>query len=444
MRVLIVEDDPISCAMLEKALVDMGHQVSFARNGRKALDTINGTPVQLMITDWMMPEIDGLELCRRIRSSPDEKYLYVIMLTAKDETEDLVKVLQSGADDFISKPFDPEELKARVTTGERVIALNEKLLDASLQMEMKNKKLKKALKRLEETQAQMLQSEKMASIGQLASGVAHEINNPTGFVSSNLKTLSEYQNDIARLLSRYDRFLKQLESDKIRTQLPGEIYEAVQELKLLKDEIDIEFLLEDITELVSDCREGTDRIKKIVLDLKDFAHPGEDKIQSTDINKGLDSTLNVVNNEIKYKATVDRNFGDIPTVRGYPQQLNQVFMNILVNAAQAIDKQGVIKIATFAQNGHVVVTISDNGCGIEAQHLNKIFDPFFTTKNVGRGTGLGMNIAYNIIEKHHGKIDVESEVGVGTTFTIRIPEEDLSHDDDRSASPISAESASQS
>jgi len=444
MKVLIVEDDPISCAMLAKVLTEMGHDVSKAWNGREALDQISQEPVQLMITDWLMPEIDGLELCRRIRSFPDEKYLYVIMLTSKDENRDLIEVLKSGADDFISKPFDPEELKARVATGERVITLNEKLLETSLQMEMKNKKLEKAVKRLEETQAQMLQTEKMASIGQLAAGVAHEINNPTGFVSSNLKTLADYQNDIAKFLSRYDQFLGYLESEEMCSQLPAKTGDEVHALRRLKDDIDIDFLMEDINELVSDCREGTERIKKIITDLKDFAHPGEDKIQSTDINKGLDSTLNVVNNEIKYKAVVERNFGDIPTVRGYPQQLNQVFMNILVNAAQAIEKQGVIKIATFVQNGEVVVTISDNGCGIETKNLNKIFDPFFTTKDVGRGTGLGMNIAYNIVQKHDGRIEVESEIGVGTTFKICIPAEALHPDEDRFPNGPSVKAASSS
>jgi len=269
----------------------------------------------------------------------------------------------------------------------------------------------------------MLQSEKMASIGQLAAGVAHEINNPTGFVSSNLKTLSDYHEDIAELIEKYHELIANLESEENRGALSELFCGSLEQLKAFEKDIDIEFLMEDITDLIGDCREGTDRIKKIVIDLKDFAHPGEDKIQSIDINNGIESTLNVVNNEIKYKATVHKDFGNIPSVQGVPQQLNQVFMNILVNAAHAIDKKGEIHIKTRSIDRNVEVIISDTGSGIAKENLTKIFDPFFTTKDVGKGTGLGMNIAYNIIQKHNGTIQVESEVGKGTTFTITLPTE---------------------
>ena len=298
-------------------------------------------------------------------------------------------------------------------------------MEKTAEIEAQNAELKSTLKRLEDTQAQMLQSEKMASIGQLAAGVAHEINNPTGFVSSNLKTLLDYQEDIAGLIGKYHELVALLESDQHLESLPECVKFSIQELKAAESDIDIDFLMEDINELIGDCREGTDRIKKIVIDLKDFAHPGEDKIQSMDINHGLESTLNVVNNEIKYKATVKREFGEIPNIQGYPQQLNQVFMNILVNAAQAIEKKGEITVKTGAVENFVEVTISDTGCGIPKENLQKIFDPFFTTKDVGKGTGLGMNIAYNIVKKHNGTIRVDSEVGKGTTFTIRIPVEQL-------------------
>ena len=162
-------------------------------------------------------------------------------------------------------------------------------------------------------------------------------------------------------------------------------------------------------------------IKKIVLDLKDFAHPGEDKIQSADINDGIETTLNVVWNELKYKATVNKELGKLPIVKCYPQQLNQVFMNLFVNAAQAIEKQGEISISTWADNGFVIIKIGDTGSGIDKKNLGRIFDPFFTTKDVGRGTGLGLNVAYNIIKKHNGTIDVKSQVGKGTVFKIRMP-----------------------
>ncbi len=201
----------------------------------------------------------------------------------------------------------------------------------------------------------------------------------------------------------------------------SKIIEGVDYIRKHENEIDIDFILKDIPNLIKESLEGAARIKKIVIDLKDFSHPGEDELQYADINKSLDSTLNVVWNEIKYKATVTKSYGNLPLAKCYPQQLNQVFMNILVNAAQAIEANGKIKIETLAENGSVKVIISDTGTGIPKENLSKIFDPFFTTKEVGKGTGLGLNVAYNIIEKHNGTINVESIEGKGTTFSISLP-----------------------
>ncbi len=280
-------------------------------------------------------------------------------------------------------------------------------------------------KRVEEEkrklETQLLQSEKMASIGQLAAGVAHEINNPTGFVSSNLKTLSDYQNDMFSLIREYRKLTADLEKTMATAKCPDSIPKQVERIAALESAVDIGFILDDTPNLIKECREGTVRIKKTVIDLKDFAHPGEQKLQYADINRNLDSTLNVVWNELKYKTKVIKDYGDLPEVQCYPQQINQVFMNLLVNAAQAIEKKGEIKIATRALDGQVEIKIGDTGSGISKEDLSKIFDPFFTTKDVGKGTGLGLNVAYNIIKKQKGTIDVESEVGKGTTFTIRIP-----------------------
>jgi len=354
----------------------------------------------MVITDWMMPGIDGLELCQKVRSSDLPDYIYIIIITSRDKKEDIIKGLEAGADDYITKPINPNELHARLKAGERIIQLE---------------------KRQKEIQLQILQSEKMASIGQLAAGVAHEINNPTGFVSSNLKTLSDYQNDITKLIQQYRKLITDLRDIIAKGDFHSSIIKQVEQISALETEIDVDFILDDIKDLIKDCKEGTERIKKIVLDLKDFAHPGEDKIQTTDINKGIESTLNVVWNELKYKAAVAKDYGDLPRVQCYPQQLNQVFMNILVNAAQAIKKRGEIRVSTRSDNGYVEIKISDTGSGIPKENLPKIFDPFFTTKKVGKGTGLGLNVAYNIIKKHKGTIDVESELGKGTAFTIRIP-----------------------
>lgn len=269
---------------------------------------------------------------------------------------------------------------------------------------------------------QLIQSQKLESIGQLAAGVAHEINNPVGFISSNLTTLDEYRGDIQELISLY----KDLETQVAASAAGDPILTAnLEKLRVVKDKMDLQFILDDFAKVISESREGTDRVKKIVQDLKDFSHVDQAEIKRADINKGLDSTLNIAWNEIKYKATVTKEYGDIPQVSCFPQQINQVFMNILVNAAQAIEDHGHIRIATTAvpdqDNPMVEVRISDNGKGISPDHLPRIFDPFFTTKAVGKGTGLGLSIAHSIIQKHQGKIKVESELNKGTTFIIRLP-----------------------
>lgn len=269
---------------------------------------------------------------------------------------------------------------------------------------------------------ELQQSQKLASIGQLAAGVAHEINNPTGFVSSNLGSLRGYQGDIGKLIDLYRELIASIKTGN-PSPLAARVTDQIEKIEAFEEEIDLGYLRQDIVDLIDESKEGTERIKKIVEDLKHFAHPGQDKIQDTDLNKELTSTLNVVNNELKYKARVVKEFNTLPIIMANPQQLNQVFINILVNAAQAIEKMGEIRILTKAVNGHVQVHISDTGCGISEENLTKIFDPFFTTKGVGKGTGLGMNIAYNIIQKHRGDIRVKSRVGEGTTFVISLPVE---------------------
>jgi signal transduction histidine kinase len=399
MKILIAEDDPVSQKLLEKIIRREGYNAIPVNNGKIAWEMVKKENVDMVITDWMMPEMNGLELCREIRAADLSRYVYVILLTSMDQTEDAVAALDAGADDYIRKPFDPNELKARILSGKRIIELEDNQKKAN---------------------AQLFQSEKMASIGQLAAGVAHEINNPTGFVSSNLKTLTDYQNDLNNLITHYRKLITDLKETG-RENLPSSIKKQIEQIANLEEEADIDFILEDIMDLISDCKEGSARIKKIVIDLKDFAHPGEDKIQSADINDGIETTLNVVWNEIKYNATVNKELGKLPMVNCYPQQLNQVFMNLFVNAAQAMKKQGEINISTRADNGFVEIKIGDTGSGIDKKNLARIFDPFFTTKDVGKGTGLGLNVAYNIIKKHKGTIDVKSKVGKGTVFNIRIP-----------------------
>ncbi len=399
MKILIVEDDPVTQKLLEKIAGRQGYDTMPANNGKSAWEIVKKEKVDMVITAWMMPEMNGLQLCREIRQTDLSRYVYVILLTSKSQAEDAVAVFDAGADDYIRKPFNPYELKARILAGKRIIELEDNQKKAN---------------------AQLLQSEKMASIGQLAAGIAHEINNPTGFVSSNLKTLTDYQNDINNLIKNYRKLVTDLKETDLE-KLSSSIEKQLEQIASLENEADIDFILEDIMDLISDCKEGTARIKKIVIDLKDFAHPGEDKIQFADINDGIETTLNVVWNELKYKATVNKELGKLPMVKCYPRQLNQVFMNLFVNAAQAIEKHGEISITTVADDGFVEIKIGDTGSGIDKENLSRVFDPFFTTKDVGKGTGLGLNVAYNIIKKHNGTIDVKSQVGKGTVFKIRMP-----------------------
>ncbi len=415
MKILIAEDDYVSRLLVKKAVTKAGHETILAENGKQAWEAYQREGPNMVISDWMMPEMDGLELCRRIRSFKRLAYTYMILLTSKDGTDDLVAVFEAGADDYMIKPFKPDELRSRIKSGERITQLESRHHTLQAKLVVKNKKLDEALQHLKTTQAQAVQAEKMASIGQLAAGVAHEINNPIGFIGSNLEALTDYFKDYETLLERY-RNLGQMISDNGKQ--AQEELEAIRELEL---ELEIDYLKKDIPELLEDCIDGTKRVGRIVADLKNFAHPGNDRQMLIDINQGLESTLNVVANELKYKASVHKEFQEIPPVEGFPQKLNQVFMNILVNAAQAIEEKGQISIRTSAEGGQVHVAISDTGSGIAPEHLTKIFDPFFTTKDVGKGTGLGMNIAYNIVKEHGGGIQVESELGKGTCFTVSLP-----------------------
>lgn len=267
-------------------------------------------------------------------------------------------------------------------------------------------------KSLEEAHNQLLQSEKMASIGQLAAGVAHEINNPVGYVNSNLKSLDAFTQDLLTLLDAYEQSAEQLPTDAQKT------------LSSLREQLDIDYLKTDVVDILRESQEGIDRVKKIVQDLKDFSHVDDGNFNWADLHQGLNSTLNIVNNEIKYKADVIKEYGDIPMVECLPSQLNQVFMNLLVNAAHAIlsDDRGTITVRTgMNAEAMVCVEVSDNGSGIPQENLTRIFDPFFTTKPIGKGTGLGLSLAYGIVKKHGGRIEVSSTVGVGTTFRILLP-----------------------
>ena len=295
------------------------------------------------------------------------------------------------------------ELRVRDRTAE--------LEQAKQALEADIKAMKQLNQKLEDAHSQLLQSEKMASIGQLAAGVAHEINNPIGYVYSNLGMLEKYVHDAFGMIELYE-------------QAEGAITdpEVLARLQAAKQKLDLAYLKTDLRALMDESQDGITRVKKIVQNLKDFSHAdSSDEWRYADLHHGMDSTLSIVNNEIKYKAEVVKQYGVLPEVECLASQLNQVFMNLLVNAAHAIEERGTITLRTGREGDEVWVEIADTGCGIAPEHLQKIFDPFFTTKPVGKGTGLGLSLSYGIVQKHHGRIEVQSEAGKGTAFRVWLP-----------------------
>ncbi|MDD2709445.1 MAG: ATP-binding protein [Verrucomicrobiae bacterium] len=288
------------------------------------------------------------------------------------------------------------------------------LADDALRKNMKE--LGELNRRIKENQAQLIQSEKMASLGQLAAGIAHEINNPVGFVRSNLGTLSGYVGILKRLMDLHICFVQAVQAGDA-----GRQSALMKEIDDLAKSEDLAFILDDVDVLLSQSIDGADRVKDIVQNLKSFARLDEAEVMEADLNECIESTLKIVWNELKYKCRVEKKLGKLPMIRCYPGQLNQVFMNLLVNAAQAISEKGDIIIETEAVGQEIVIRISDTGAGILPEQFPKLFTPFYTTKPVGKGTGLGLPISYGIVKKHNGTIQVESAPGKLTTFTIRLP-----------------------
>ncbi|WP_313952647.1 bacteriohemerythrin [Accumulibacter sp.] len=347
---------------------------------------------------------------------------------AREEKEDSAQAVLTDA---LVELFAVVSRRNRVlrSTNEQLQATQEKLaeLNASLERQVEQRggelqatneellreqaELQRAMEAVERTQGRLLQSEKMAAVGQLAAGVAHEINNPIGFVSSNLASLKRY---VERLLGVIDAAAPAVAALAAAHPARLAAEQALQEAEL-------DFLREDIPDLIGESADGLARVRKIVADLKDFSHVEEAEWQEADLNRGLESTLNVVWNELKYKAQVVRDLGELPAVRCIPAQLNQVFMNLLVNAGQAIETSGTITLRSGHEGRHVWVEVEDTGGGMPPEVQKRIFEHFFTTKPVGTGTGLGLAISWEIVQRHNGSIAVDSQLGQGTRFRIRLP-----------------------
>ena len=407
-RILVVDDDIANLEMLGHLL--QGHYDMFAApSGERALQIAASLPKpDLILLDVLMPGMDGYVVLARLRENSVTRDIPVIFVTGLDSIEDEEKGLQHGTVDYIAKPYRSAIILARVHTQLELKLARDRLANQNAYLEAE---LNRRLQENQQVQTQLLQSEKMAAIGQLSAGITHEINNPVGFVASNLGSLDAYLRDIFSLLDAYVT---------LEDACPAGTA-ALANIRKLKQEKEIDFIREDTAQLIAESREGLVRVIKIVNDLKNFSRMESNVWLKSNLHEGLDSTLNIVWNEIKYHCTLHKDYGVIPEVVCIPSQINQVLLNLLSNAAQAIPEKGEITIRTGQVGGEVFIAIADTGTGIPAEVLPRLFEPFFTTKPVGKGTGLGLSIAYGIVHKHGGRIEVDSTVGRGTTFTVWLP-----------------------
>lgn len=400
MKVLIVDDSRLMQSLLKDLLESRGYQVTQAHDAESALASYQKEFFPLILLDWEMPKMSGLELARKIRKIQYQYPCVILMVTGRKQKNDLAQILDAGADDYIGKPIDESLIHVRLTIAERKVNSNKKNHDNQLA--------------LEKTQVQLIQSEKMATLGQLAAGVAHEINNPIGFIKSNLCSLSEYIEIFLSQFKKYKNLLSFLHD-------PKQIKTLIAQIQDEEEKENLPFILNDISQLLEESIEGSERVSQIVSNLKSFSRIDESETKEFDLNEGIQSTLRLLHNEIKYKCKVETKLNPLPKILCASGQLNQVFMNLIVNAIQACDEKGEIYIQSSHLRDHVEIKVSDNGVGIPKHALPNIFDPFFTTKPVGEGTGLGLSLSYGIIQEHNGEIKVKSQEGKGTEFTVRIP-----------------------
>ena len=288
-------------------------------------------------------------------------------------------------------------------------SLEEKVKERTQEVLVINDELKKANSELKETQVMLVHTEKMRSLGELVAGITHEINNPINFIYGNLTHLNNYSSDLIKIIELYEQISAKLSEDDLK------------QVQKLRTELDYNFICQDLPELIRSCKDGAERCRNIILDLKNFSRLEELSIKEIDVHQEIKTSLNILHNKYKNKITVHKEFGNIPLMDCYTGQLNQVFLNILDNASYAIVDKGDVYIKTRFEDNHIIIVFEDNGSGISKESISNIFDPFFTTKPVGEGTGLGLSISYKIIKNHNGTIEVESEPGKGTKFTIKLP-----------------------
>jgi signal transduction histidine kinase len=420
--ILLVDDNPNNLKVLAEAIQGCNWKALMAIDGESAIEQTGYARPDLILLDVMMPGIDGFEVCRRLKKNPITDNIPVIFMTALSDSTDKVAGLEIGAVDYITKPFQQEEVIARLKLHLKISHLTRTL---EQRVQDRTAELTQSLQQLKQTQLQMIQSEKMSTLGQLVAGIGHEINNPIGFVDGNLFYIENYINNLLRLI--------RLQQQKLPQSDP--------EIQELVEEIDWEYMIEDLPKLIASMHQGMNLLKDISLSLRTFSRADISSQVEFQIHEGIDSTLMLLKHRVKGKGDrpkikIVKEYGNLPPIHCYPGQLNQVFMNIIANAIDAFDElyqhhpdaktvnEPHIIIATSLNPGEKTVTIciQDNGCGMSAEVQSQIFEQSFTTKSVGKGTGLGLAISYQIIvNKHNGQIQCLSMLGEGTKFIITLP-----------------------
>ncbi|MEG4913417.1 response regulator [Microcoleus sp. B7-D4] len=419
--ILVVDDTPANLEVVCETLSDAGYEVATAINGDRALKRVQAYPPDLILLDVQMPGIDGFETCKRLKADPKTASIPIIFMTALSDADSKVKGFVLGAVDYITKPFQEQEVLARVKTHLQLRQLTKNL---EQRVAEKTADLEAALTQLQQSQLQLVHTEKMSALGNLVAGVAHEINNPLGFIAGNLKPAQDCIKDLFQVIALYQK------------ELP---YPSAT-LQEFLEEIDLEYLQEDLPKLIDSMQEGVDRIHTISTSLRTFSRSDCDRPIPYNIHDGLDSTILILKhrlkaNECRPEIAVITDYGDLPSVECFAGQLNQVFMNVLANAIDALEESNKgrsfaqikanpnqITVKTQLSESQAVIRIQDNGIGITDAVKPKIFEHLFTTKGVGQGTGLGLAIAHQIVvEKHSGTLEVNSTLGEGTEFVISIP-----------------------
>lgn len=426
--ILVVDDTLTNLEIISESLIQAGFEVATATDGKKALQQIQTRLPDLILLDVMMPVMDGFATCKQLKNYPETKDIPVIFMTAVTDTDSKVEALSLGAVDYITKPFHKAEVLARISTHLQLRNLNKNL---EKRVNERTAELNKALQDLKESQIQLVQQEKMSVLGQLLSGLAHEINNPVSCIYGNLGHTLTYLQNLTHLIDLYQQ------------NYPHPVTEIQNEI----NDMDLDYIRADLPNLIFSMKEGIQRIRDISKSLRIFSRADQDHKIQFNIHDGIDSTILILKHRLKSVVgrsdiEIIKDYGELPLINCFPGQLNQVFMNILANAIDALDEsftsscgltlngennnnpQIIIQTSLSKDESQAVIKIRDNGMGISQENQDKIFDSLFTTKPVGKGTGLGLSIARQIIVQRHGGIlELNSELEKGTEFIIKIPVE---------------------